>query len=181
MALQYMCTALAVDKNSMIKWVVGTVALLGAFLLIKNRKKKRLLSKGKCILITGCDSGVGLTLALHAKSLGFHVIATCLNESSDGAEMLKGKDILAIQMDVTENDDIRSVKDSVEKYLNENHLCLWAIINNAGVLIYGHFEWQVESQVLQQINVNMLGTFNVTKTFLPLLRFSQGWISREKG
>ena len=179
--MHYVFTATAVDKNSMIKWVLGTVALVGAFLLIKNRKKKRLLSKGKCILITGCDSGVGLTLALHAKTLGFHVIATCLNESSDGAKFLMGKGILAIQMDVTEIDDIGSVKNSVEKYLNENHLCLWAVINNAGVLIFGHFEWQVGSQILQQINVNVLGTFNVTKTFLPLLRFSQGWISREEG
>ena len=35
--------------------------------------------RGRTVLITGCDSGYGHSLALHCASLGMRVIATCLS------------------------------------------------------------------------------------------------------
>lgn len=48
------------------------------------------------------------------------------------------------------------------------------MVNNAGVMIFGEFEWFTERQILQQIDVNVLGTFRVAKAFLPLLRQHKG-------
>ena len=62
--------------------------------------------------ISGCDSGFGLELAQKLASLGYHVIAGCLSESSDGAVFLKEavENAAVIKCDVTSDDDVERVK-----------------------------------------------------------------------
>ena len=131
----------------------------------------------KCVLITGCDSGVGLTLALIAHSFGFHVIAACLNCEGQGAKLLQEKcpeRMLIIQMDVTNQEQIKSAFHKITAYLSTTSTVLWALVNNAGILVYGQADWQTESQVSSQMDVNFMGVWRTTKAFLPLLRFSRG-------
>lgn len=45
-----------------------------------------------------------------------------------------------------------------------------SLINNAGIMAFGEFEWQTERMFLQQFNVNVLGPMKITHNFLPLLR-----------
>lgn len=47
---------------------------------------------------------------------------------------------------------------------------LAALVNNAGVLVFGEFGWQTERQVSLQLDVNLAGTMRVSRAFLPLLR-----------
>lgn len=47
---------------------------------------------------------------------------------------------------------------------------LWGIINNAGVCVFGEFDWLTPTQIERTINVNVVGTILVTKTFLPLIK-----------
>jgi len=82
--------------------------------------------------------------------------------------------IHVLELDVTKTQDVESVKRCVESYLLEHNLTLWAVINNAGVMVYGNFDWLLESQVKQQIDVNLMGVLHMSKAFLPLLRSSQG-------
>lgn len=49
-----------------------------------------------------------------------------------------------------------------------------ALINNAGVMVFGEFEWQTEKLMKQQIEVNLLGTFKLTNAFCCLLRQHKG-------
>ena len=54
---------------------------------------------------------------------------------------------------------------------------LWAIVNNAGVI--GNLsitEWCSRKDFFTPLNVNLLGTIDVTNTFLPLLRKERGRI-----
>lgn len=37
-------------------------------------------------------------------------------------------------------------------------------------MTFGEFEWQTDSLIENQIQVNLLGTMKFTKTFLPLIR-----------
>ncbi len=68
----------------------------------------------KCVLITGCDSGIGLAMAVASHAMGFRVIATCLNLSSDGAlyleKMFDKEKMFITSLDVT-------IKDQVENTL----------------------------------------------------------------
>lgn len=48
-------------------------------------------------------------------------------------------------------------------------LGLWSIINNAGVCIYGEFDWLTLGQCHNQINVNLVGTIRIVKSFLDLV------------
>lgn len=45
-----------------------------------------------------------------------------------------------------------------------------ALINNAGVMAFGEFEWQTVGIIESQIEVNLLGTMKLTKQFLPMCR-----------
>ena len=154
----------------------GAVVILSLYSVLKYSGNRKLRTVGKSVMITGCDSGVGLSLAITAKTFGFHVIATCLNISGPGALHLKKKfpDILVIPMDVTNQADIDYALQRVREHLQETQTGLWGLINNAGVLVYGHFDWQVDHQIQMQIKVNFLGMLQVTKTFLPLVRKAKG-------
>lgn len=43
-------------------------------------------------------------------------------------------------------------------------------MNNAGVMTFGEFEWQTQSLIENQINVNLLGTMRITQELMPILR-----------
>ena len=152
------------------------VVILILVCFIKSVETKKLRPLGKTVVITGCDSGVGLSLAITAHKLGFHVIATCLDIFGYGSVLMKEKypDIIIAQMDVTKPSDIENVLHIVKDHLEQTHTCLWALINNAGVLVYGHFDWQLESQVLMQVQVNFVGVLQVTKAFQSLIRQAKG-------
>lgn len=44
------------------------------------------------------------------------------------------------------------------------------LVNNAGVMCFGEFEWQTNAIIENQININLFGTMNFTRSFLPLAR-----------
>lgn len=155
------------------------VVVLGLItFLLRSTRKIKLKADGKCVMITGCDSGVGLSLAIFSQSLGFHVVATCLDTSSNGARLMQEKYplILVLKMDVTSPDDVKETKERVSAYLRQTQSQLWGLVNNAGVLIYGQFDWQTESQIINQIQVNLIGVMRVTKEFLPFIRTAKGTI-----
>jgi len=47
---------------------------------------------------------------------------------------------------------------------------LRALVNNAGVMVFGEFEWQTQALMEHQINVNLLGTMRITRELMPILR-----------
>ncbi|OTF78391.1 11-cis retinol dehydrogenase-like protein, partial [Euroglyphus maynei] len=53
---------------------------------------------------------------------------------------------------------------------------LYALINNAGICVVGEFDFQTFKQIENQININFLGTINLTKHLLPIIIKSKGRI-----
>lgn len=41
-------------------------------------------------------------------------------------------------------------------------------------MVFGEFEWQTERLIHQQIHVNLMGTMNLSRAFIPLLRKYKG-------
>lgn len=55
-------------------------------------------------------------------------------------------------------------------FLPLNFLEFSYLVNNAGVMCFGEFEWQTNAIIEHQVNVNLFGTMNFTRSFLPLAR-----------
>lgn len=52
-------------------------------------KRKNLIAAGRLVAITGCDSGLGYSIAVHCHMQGFTVLAMVLEEQSSGAQALR--------------------------------------------------------------------------------------------
>jgi len=129
----------------------------------------------KAVFITGCDTGFGSRLAKELDSHGFQVFAGCLNVDCDGAQQLKSscsKLLHLVQLDVTKPVQITTAVEVVQSSLGERKL--WALVNNAGVACSSEIEWCPTEVYKRMMNVNALGVVHVTKSFLPLLKQSQG-------
>ncbi|RWS03334.1 hypothetical protein B4U79_18434 [Dinothrombium tinctorium] len=91
-----------------------------------HRKQTLAIDSSKAVLITGCDSGLGLKAANYLHELGFTVICCCLSLQSDGCISLLSKNdrkrMLIVQMDVTNEESVNAAKQSVEKFFDENNI-----------------------------------------------------------
>ena len=77
-------------------------------------------SKGKYVLITGCDSGFGYALAKSLDQKGCFVFATC--HRPEGAEALRevsSDRLFAFTMDVEDSNSIKSAFKTVDKILQQ--------------------------------------------------------------
>ncbi|XP_055380953.1 D-beta-hydroxybutyrate dehydrogenase, mitochondrial isoform X2 [Condylostylus longicornis] len=131
----------------------------------------------KCLLISGCDSGLGFNLSLFcSKALKITVVSGCLSINSDGAKLLKReKNIIPIELDLLNPETVQNAFHTING-LVLNGYQLSAIVNNAGIMCFGEFEWQTPDIFESQINVNLLGTMKLTHKFLPLIRTQKGRI-----
>ncbi|CAG2111827.1 unnamed protein product, partial [Medioppia subpectinata] len=131
----------------------------------------------------GCDTGFGHRLAVRLNELGFRVYATVISESSAGAielpkEVRFPDKLHVLAMDVTSNEQVHKVRDHIEQHLADHGEgdCLWAIVNNAGVINAGPIEWGADDVYKPVFEVNTYGVIRVTRVFLPLIRASKGRI-----
>ncbi|XP_023869057.1 estradiol 17-beta-dehydrogenase 1-like [Salvelinus sp. IW2-2015] len=121
------------------------------------------------VLITGCSSGIGLSLAVRLASdpaKMYKVYATMRNlakkERLLDCVMGLHKDTLDIlQMDITDQRSILDARDRVrEKRVN-------ILVCNAGVGLMGPLEAQSLATMRQILEVNLLGTISTIQAFLP--------------
>ena len=115
--------------------------------------------------------------------MGFRVYATVLSEQSVGAQDLTTKckfadNMCVLEMDVTKEDQIDRCYDLVESDLQTSGCVLWAVVNNAGILTYGHIEWGPFDEFTKTFDVNVFGVIRVTRKFIPLIRLSRGNINK---
>ncbi|XP_068895309.1 D-beta-hydroxybutyrate dehydrogenase, mitochondrial isoform X2 [Tenebrio molitor] len=152
---------------------VAAVSLGSLIYVFQAAAEKRQPSSKQLIFISGCDSGLGFSLAIHAAKIGFTVVAGFLSLDSQGAREIKQfhSSIKQIQLDVTNNDSIFVAVETINQYLTSNPSYeFYALINNSAVMVFGEFEWQTERLIQQQVHVNLLGMMNLSKAFIPTLR-----------
>ncbi|XP_020370421.1 11-beta-hydroxysteroid dehydrogenase type 2-like isoform X1 [Rhincodon typus] len=148
------------------------------FLAFQSLSSPKLSVQGKAVLITGCDSGFGKTMAQHFDSLGFEVFATVLNKNGPGAKELSqmcSEQLTLIQMDLTKPEDIEQALQITKEKLGEKGL--WGLVNNAGMCFnINDAELSAMSNYRCCMEVNFFGTIAITKGFLPLIRRAKGRI-----
>lgn len=134
----------------------------------------------KAVFITGCDSGLGFSLANFCHELGMVVIAACHTTSSmQGAEELEqlgssGRMFVIRKFDVRSKESIVMARTVVEEVLLETGTDLWSVVNNAAMLVLAKLEWLTDSMIESQIQVNLVGPIHVCRVFLPLLYKNKG-------
>lgn len=76
----------------------------------------------KTIVITGCDTGLGYSLAHYSNAIGFKVIAGCLDVNGKGADHLRAKGIDVCKLDITNESDIRRFISYVDESILDSKL-----------------------------------------------------------
>ncbi|XP_052262045.1 D-beta-hydroxybutyrate dehydrogenase, mitochondrial-like isoform X1 [Dreissena polymorpha] len=155
--------------------LIGAGLFLGFITLLRKLTYKTIDIDGQAVVISGCDTGFGHALAKRLEGLGFTVIAGCLDDKSEGAEVLKSWSntgrIHVVLLDVCSD---TSVQNLVEYAKKNSPKGVWALVNNAAVNFLGELELCTMQQFKDIAEVNQFGVIRMTKAFLPLLRKSKG-------
>ncbi|KAK7874252.1 hypothetical protein R5R35_006288 [Gryllus longicercus] len=134
----------------------------------------RLPPAGRAVLVTGCDSGFGLAVALRLQELGCIVFAGCLQaaDSAGALRLRKLPRVHVLQLDITDDQQVAAARRVVEK--QQPLEGLWGVVNNAGWTTVGHVEWVPVATCQRMQEINVWGMVRVLQAFLPLLRRAAG-------
>ncbi|MFN0217241.1 MAG: SDR family NAD(P)-dependent oxidoreductase [Hyphomicrobium sp.] len=120
----------------------------------------------RSILITGCSSGIGLDAAGAMKARGWRVIATARREQD--LEILRrevGVDALYLELA-----DPKSIAACAEAALEMTGGKLDALFSNAAFGQPGAVEDIRPELLREQLEVNVVGTHDLTRRFIPSMR-----------
>ncbi|MGO4395471.1 SDR family oxidoreductase [Variovorax sp. M-6] len=117
----------------------------------------------KTVLITGCSSGYGLETARHFHARGWHVIATMRTLRTD--LLPRSERLRVLPLDVTRPDSIAAALESAGP--------IDALVNNAGVGLFGAFEATPMATVREVFETNTFGMMAMTQAVLPQFRARQ--------
>lgn len=124
----------------------------------------------KVVLITGTNSGFGYLTAKSAAEKGYTVYATIRDingRNAEKAQELSGiENINVVELDVTEGESVNNVVSDI--IAKEGQLDV--VVNNAGYFGGGIAEAYSEDDVEKMFDVNLKGTWRVTKASLPQMR-----------
>jgi 3-oxoacyl-[acyl-carrier protein] reductase len=123
--------------------------------------------KNKNALITGAGKGIGKAIALALAKEGVNIILVARTQEEIDSVAAKVRSLrvkaLAITADVA---DINSANAAVEKALAEFGT-IDILINNAGIAAFGKFLELEPTDWERIIQVNLMGTYYVTRAVLP--------------
>jgi NAD(P)-dependent dehydrogenase (short-subunit alcohol dehydrogenase family) len=130
------------------------------------------VGQGRAVLITGASSGIGLRTAEVLAANGFFVYAGARKQAD--LDMLNAiENVEAVRLDVNVQEDI----DAAVEQVTAGGRGLYALINNAGVVLLAPLVEVTEEDLAFQMNVNVYGPYRVTKAFAPLLIESEGRVA----
>lgn len=127
------------------------------------------LPTGKNVVVTGVSSGIGKGIARFLASKAYRVFGSVRKEA-DAADLRADFDglIQPLVFDVCDGDAVRESAAFVRDAIGDEPLC--ALVNNAGLALFGPLEHIADDAFEHIMRVNVLGARVVTNAFLPLLR-----------
>jgi 3-oxoacyl-[acyl-carrier protein] reductase len=125
--------------------------------------------KGKVAFITGAGRGIGKAIALELAKEGVHVglMARSENELKEVAQEIEkfGVKVAYASVDVSSLEQVEQAIDKITKEAGKADI----LINNAGIGTFAKLADMDPALWKQIIDVNLLGTYYVTRTVLPQL------------
>jgi len=128
-------------------------------------------SKGHtpAVMITGVSSGIGHAIARFLSEKDYRVFGS-VRKTVD-AERLSAEfesNFSPLVLDVRDHATVDTASAQVRSVIGDQPLA--ALVNNAGLALFGPMECIDDGAFEDIMRVNLLGTRNVTNAFLPLLR-----------
>ncbi|WP_394217497.1 3-ketoacyl-ACP reductase [Halobacillus trueperi] len=126
--------------------------------------------KGKIAYVTGAGRGIGKSTALQLAKEGVHVglIARTESHLEDVAEEARSYGVQAAvaAADISDIDQVESAIQKLKEELGEADI----LINNAGIGVYGKFLELEPEEWKRTFEVNVYGTYHVTRAVLPMMK-----------
>jgi meso-butanediol dehydrogenase/(S,S)-butanediol dehydrogenase/diacetyl reductase len=125
--------------------------------------------KNRIAVITGAARGLGFATAKLFFEEGAFIIGLDIQEPEEALQnqvFNKSDRVLFNRIDIT---DSKSVKE-FSRFIEEKYGKVDILVNNAGVNAMGNIEETTEEEFNMTMNVNVFGTFIVTKYFIPLIK-----------
>lgn len=125
----------------------------------------------KSVVITGANSGIGLSTAIELANAGYDVIGT-VRTAEKGKRMqeaaqAKGATVSAVVLDVGDEESTRKGFAEIDSMTGGGP---WAVINNAGFAQAGTIEDVSPEQARYQVEVNLLAPARIAQLVLPGMR-----------
>ncbi|XP_012054129.1 PREDICTED: D-beta-hydroxybutyrate dehydrogenase, mitochondrial [Atta cephalotes] len=184
------------------------VAALLAYLMRQSRNAAdEYESRNKRhVLVTSCDTCVGLQIALALYEAGYKVFAGLLDPtgSSPSVKILKAVElerqkqdepdgtsdgdpqqpeaartrgqIVPLELDPTREDSLHACLDAVRAKLPAGEDGLWAVVHTGGLVLPGVIEKQTSSMWESMLRHNLVAPLRTVRVFIPLLRIKRGRI-----
>lgn len=108
------------NNNKLIPILLLSTLTIGCICYVYTDTETLIKLDDKLIVITGCDTGLGYSLAIYTQSIGFNVIVGCLDVNGKGASDLRMRNIMTYKLDLTEENDVRNFVKYIDEYLKEN-------------------------------------------------------------
>lgn len=124
----------------------------------------RLDAVSKVVLVTGCSSGIGKSVALRLARDGHVVYATARRREAISDLVAAGCNIL--ELDVTSEQSRRAAVEAIER----RHGAVGVLVNNAGYSQSGALETLSLDQVRRQFDTNVFGLLRLVQLVLPGMR-----------
>ena len=125
----------------------------------------------KTVLVTGSSSGLGKSIIEKYASNGYNTIITYLtheNEALEFNEYIKNKykvKSICVKLDISNEDDIQNLY----KLILNDFGKIDVLVNNASICNDTLFEDKTKDNFMKIIEVNLVGTFLMSKTFGKLM------------
>ncbi|MFF4605120.1 SDR family NAD(P)-dependent oxidoreductase [Streptomyces sp. NPDC001339] len=148
--------------------------------------------RDRAVVVTGASSGLGREMALVLERKGFLVYAGVRN-ARDGkavaADAAHGR-VRPLLLDIASPESIQEAAARVQAETAETantaeprpaagpadpeRPLLWGLVNNAGICVSAPLECIPREELRRQLDVNVIGSVEVTQAMLPRLRAARG-------
>ncbi|RLW04863.1 hypothetical protein DV515_00005481, partial [Chloebia gouldiae] len=153
--------------------VLASILSLIIYWIIRDRYRVRNLN-GEHVFITGCDTGLGNTLAKWLDKKGFCVIAACATEKgSQELRCCSSLSLKTVNLNLADSNSIaRAVVFVTEQTAGKGLFGLVSIPE--GTAPVGPTDWLRIEDFHSVLDVSLLGLIEITLKLLPLLKKAEG-------
>ena len=129
------------------------------------------MSGNRIALVTGASRGIGKAIAMELARNKVNIILNYNKNEKEAEEVVNeikklGVDAVAVKADISKFEECSAMMDFIKKKFE----WLDIVVNNAGALSDKTLKNMTKEQWDFVMNINLDGTFNVTKNALPLIR-----------